>query len=156
VEMGLKVSWTVENVFEYVVGKSRGLRELRDRLLKSSASLTRQQQIEVGAFAFDKLNEMRGGIREKVITMLQDSIEEAEIADPTEEKVVMHGAFLIRKDLQSDFAAAAQKVADLLGEDYAVKVDGPWVPFSFVRRIELFETLTEESGTKERKREKAA
>ncbi len=156
VEMGLKVSWTLENVFEYVVGKSRELRELRDRLLRRSASLTRQQLIDMGALAYDKLKEMREGITEKVITMLQDSIEEAEIADPTEEKVVMHGAFLIRKDRQNDFAAAAQKVADLLGEDYAVKVDGPWVPFSFVRRIELFETLTEESGTKERKGEKAA
>ena len=156
VEMGLKVSWTVENVFEYVVGKSRELRELRDRLLRRSASLTRQQLIDMGALAYDKLKEMREGITEKVITMLQDSIEEAEIADPTEEKVVMHGAFLIRKDHQNDFVAAAQKVADLLGEDYAVKVDGPWVPFSFVRRIELFETLTEESGTKERKGEKAA
>ena len=146
VEMGLKISWTVGNVFEYVVGKNRELRELRDRLLKSSASLTRQQQIDVGAFAYGKLEETREGISEKVITMLQDSIEEAEIADPTEEKVVMHGAFLIRKDLQSDFAAAAQKVADLLGEDYAVKVDGPWVAFSFVRRIELFEV--KEKGEK--------
>ena len=146
VEMGLKISWTVGNVFEYVVGKNRELRELRDRLLKSSASLTRQQQIDVGAFAYGKLEETREGISEKVITMLQDSIEEAEIADPTEEKVVMHGAFLIRKDHQNDFAAAAQKVADLLGEDYAVKVDGPWVPFSFVRRIELFEV--KEKGEK--------
>ena len=146
VEMGLKISWTVGNVFEYVVGKSRELRELRDRLLKSSASLTRQQQIDVGTLVHGKLEETREGISEKVITMLQDSIEEAEIADPTEEKVVMHGAFLIRKDHQNDFVAAAQKVADLLGEDYAVKVDGPWVPFSFVRRIELFEV--KEKGEK--------
>ena len=146
VEMGLKVSWTVENVFEHVVGKSRELRELRDRLLRRSASLTRQQRIDIGAFAYDKLNELRGGITEKVITVLQDSVEEVEINQITEEKVVMHGAFLVRKDRQNDFAVAAQKVADLLGEDYAVKVDGPWVPFSFVRRIELFESVSEEAG----------
>jgi len=147
VEMGLKISWTVENVFEYVVGKSRELRELRNRLLRRAASLTRQQQIEVGAFAYDALNEMRGEITEKVITLLQDSVEEAETNQITEEKVVMHGAFLVRKDRQNDFAVAAQKVADLLGEDYAIKVDGPWVPFSFIRHIELFEVLNEEGGT---------
>ena len=147
VEMGLKISWTVENVFEYVVGKSRELRELRDRLLRRPASLTRQQQIEVGAFAYDKLNEMRGAITEKVITLLEDSVEELEINQITEEKVVMHGAFLVRKDRRNDFDAAAQKVADLLGEDYAIKVDGPWVPFSFIRHIELFEVLNEEGGT---------
>ena len=156
VEMGLKISWTVENVFEHVVGKSRELRELRDRLLRRPASLTRQQQIEVGAFAYDKLNEMRGAITEKVITLLEDSVEEVEINQITEEKVVMHGAFLVRKDRQNDFAAAAQKVADLLGEDYAVKVDGPWVPFSFVRRIELFEVVNEEDEANKGNGEKAA
>ncbi len=148
VEMGLKVSWAVENVFEYVVGKSRELRELRDRLLRRSASLTRQQRIDIGALVYDALNEMKGAITEKIITLVQDSVEELEINQITEEKMVMHGAFLVRKDRQNDFAAAAQKVADLLGKDYAVKVDGPWVPFSFVRRIELFEVVNEEGGTK--------
>ncbi len=156
VEMGLKISWTVENVFEHVVGKSRELRELRDRLLRRSASLTRQQQIEVGAFAYDKLNEMRGEITEKIITLVQDSVEEVEINQITEEKMVMQGAFLVRKDRQNDFAAAAQKVADLLSEDYAVKVDGPWAPFSFVRRIELFQVLNGEDEANEGKGEKAA
>ena len=146
VEMGLKVSWAVENVFEYVVEESSGLRHLRDKLLKSSASLTRQQRIDIGALAFDKLNEMRGGITEKVITLVQDSVEELEINQVTEEKMVMQGAFLVRKDRQNDFAASSQKVAELLGKDYAVKVDGPWVPFSFVRRIELFEV--KEKGEK--------
>ena len=156
VEMGLKVSWTVENVFEYVVGKSRGLRELRDRLLRRSASLTRQQRIDIGALAFDKLNEMRGELTEKALTLLEDSVEEVEINQITEEKMVMHGALLVRKDRQNDFAAAAQKVADLLGKDYAVKVDGPWAPFSFVRHIELFEVLNGEDEANKGKGEKAA
>lgn len=151
VEMGLRISWTVENVFEYVVGKSRELKNLRDRLLRSSASLTRQQQIEVGALAYDMLNEMRGQISEKVVTMLRDSTEEVEIKQLPEEKVVMLGSFLVRKDRRNDFEAAVQKVADDLGEDYAAKVDGPWVPFSFARRIELFEVLDEKDGTKEEK-----
>lgn len=149
VEMGLKISWTVENVFEYVAGKSRELRVLRDRLLHCAASLTRKQQIDIGALAYDKLNEMREEITEKVITLMQDSVEEVEINQIAEEKMVMRGAFLVRKDHQNDFAAVAQKVADLLGEDYAVKVDGPWVPFSFVRHINLFE----EGGTEEEKEE---
>lgn len=153
VEMGLKIFWTVENVFEYVVGKNRELKNLRARLLRNSVALTRQQQIDVGALTYDRLNEMRGEITEKVISMLQDSIEEVEIKQLTEEKVVMLGSFLVRKDRRHDFDAAARKVADLLGEDYAVKVDGPWVPFSFARRIELFEILGEEDGAKGEKGE---
>lgn len=156
VEMGLKVSWAVENVFEYVVEESSGLRHLRDRLLKRSASLTRQQRIDIGALVFDKLNEMKGGITEKALTLLEDSVEELEINQVTGEKMVMHGAFLVRKDRKNDFAAAAQKVADLLGEDYAVKVDGPWAPFSFIRRTELFQVLNGEDEANEGKGEKAA
>ena len=153
VEMGLKVSWTVKNVFEYVVEKNRELKNLRARLLRSSVSLTRQQQIDIGALAYEKLNEMRGEVTEKVIAVLQDSTEELEINELTEEKVVMLASFLISKDRRHDFDAATKKVADLLGEDYAVKVDGPWVPFSFARRIELFEILDEEDGAKKEKGE---
>ncbi|MBI2351528.1 MAG: GvpL/GvpF family gas vesicle protein, partial [Deltaproteobacteria bacterium] len=146
VEMGLRIFWTVENVFEYVVEKNRELKNLRERLLRNSASLTRQQQIDVGALIHDRLNEMREEITERVIRMLQGSIEEVEIKQFTEEKVVMLASFLISKDHQNDFDAAVQKIAGRLGEDYAVKVDGPWVPFSFVRRIELFEV--KEKGEK--------
>lgn len=155
VEMGMKIFWTVENVFEYVVEKNRELKNLRARLLRNSVSLTRQQQIDIGALTYDRLNEMRGEITEKVISMLQDSTEEVEIKQLTEEKVVMLGSFLVSKDRRSDFDAAAQKVADLLGKDYAIKVDGPWVPFSFARRIELFEVPDEEDGAKEEKGEGA-
>ena len=156
VEMGLKISWTVENVFEYVVEESSGLRHLRDRLLKSSASLTRQQRIDIGALVYDKLNEMKNAITEKAITLVQDSVEELEINQVTEEKMVMQGAFLVRKDRQNDFAASSQKVAELLGKDYVVKVDGPWAPFSFIRRIELFQVLNGEDEANEGKGEKAA
>ncbi len=155
VEMGVKIFWTVGNVFEYVVGKNRELKNLRARLLRDSVSLTRQQQIDVGALTYGKLNEMRGEITEKAIAVLQDSVEEVEIKQLTEEKVVMLGSFLVSKNRRNDFDAAAQKVADLLGEDYAIKVDGPWVPFSFARRIELFEVLDEEGGAKEEKGEGA-
>ncbi|MBI1910360.1 MAG: GvpL/GvpF family gas vesicle protein [Deltaproteobacteria bacterium] len=147
VEMGLKVCWAVENVFEYIIAKSREVRHLRDRVLRSSTPLTRQQRIDVGALVYDALTEARGEITEKVITCVQDSVEEVEINEITEQKMVMHGVFLVRKDRRNDFDAAAQKVADLLGEDYAIKVDGPWVPFSFIRHIELFEVLNEEGGT---------
>jgi len=87
---------------------------------------------------------------------VQDSVEELEINQVTEEKMVMHGAFLVRKDRQNDFAASSQKVAELLGKDYVVKVDGPWAPFSFIRRIELFQVLNGEDEANEGNGEKAA
>ena len=57
---------------------------------------------------------------------------------------------------QNDFAASSQKVAELLGKDYVVKVDGPWAPFSFIRRIELFQVLNGEDEANEGKGERAA
>ncbi len=151
VEMGLKISWNVENIFEYLVEKNHELRRQRDQLLSRFSSLTRQQQIDAGSLVYDKLNEMRGKITEKAIGMLQDSFEEVEFNQVTEAKVVMHCAFLIRKDRQEDFSVATERIAVLLGENYAIKVDGPWVPFSFVKRVELFEILNEEGGAREEK-----
>lgn len=54
VEMGLRVSWDVDNIFEYFVNTHPELRIARDRLLASGGQPTHQQKIEVGRM-FDRL-----------------------------------------------------------------------------------------------------
>jgi len=43
----------------------------------------------------------------------------------------------VRKEQQQHFTEQVEKVAGLMGEEYALKVDGPWVPFNFIAHIEL-------------------
>lgn len=139
VEMGLKVFWDVENIFEYFLNKDRELETLRNRVLHRRGSpLTRAEQIEVGAFFYDKMNKMRERVTEKVVAILKDSIVEVKIDKPTDEKMVMNGGCLVWKNRRKDFEGMVEKAAGFLGKDYALKIAGPWVPFYFVEHIKLF------------------
>ena len=59
VEMGLRVTWDVDNIFEYFVNTHPELRIARDRLLGSNCQPTQEQKIEVGRMFDGLLNDDR-------------------------------------------------------------------------------------------------
>ena len=54
VEMGLRVSWDVPNIFEYLVNIHAELRSARDRLMSARHEFTQEEKIELGRM-FDRL-----------------------------------------------------------------------------------------------------
>ncbi|HEV8715133.1 MAG TPA: GvpL/GvpF family gas vesicle protein [Candidatus Binatia bacterium] len=136
-EMGVQVFWQVDNLFEYLIQQDRGLKGLRDRLLQKSSSVTRQEQIEFGGRLRDKLQEARVRVSQRTMAPLQEVAVEAKVDEPTEEKMAMNGLFLVWKEQQQQFIAQVEKAAGFMGKEYALKVDGPWVPFNFIEHIEL-------------------
>lgn len=136
-EMGVQVFWQVDNLFEYLIQQDRALKGLRDRLLHRPSSVTRQEQIEFGGRLRDKLQDARERVSQKTVASLREVAVEAKVDEPTEEKMVMNGLFLVRKEQQQHFTKQVEKAAGLMGEEYTLKVDGPWVPFNFIEHIEL-------------------
>ncbi len=137
VEMGVKVSWELENVFEYLVRRDARVSDLRSRLQSEGSRVTRQQQIDLGGLVKDLLERAREDVSEKVAEHLEDVTVEVKLNDCTEDKMAMNGLFLIRKDEKEEFLARIDQLTGLLGEEYVVNAAGPWVPFSFVQRLEL-------------------
>jgi len=137
VEMGVQVLWQVDNLFEYLIQQDRTLKGLRDRLLHRPSSVTRQEQIEFGVRLRDKLQEARMRMSQKVTAYLQEVAVEIKVAEPIEEKMALNGLLLVKKEQQDDFLRKVERMAGLVGDEYALKVDGPWVPFNFLEHIEL-------------------
>jgi len=137
VEMGVQVFWQVDNLFEYLIQQDRTLKGLRDRLLHRPSSVTRQEQIEFGVRLRDKLQEARMRMSQKVTAYLQEVAVEIKVAEPIEEKMALNGLLLVKKEQQDDFLRKVERMAGLVGDEYALKVDGPWVPFNFLEHIEL-------------------
>ncbi|MGC8642540.1 MAG: GvpL/GvpF family gas vesicle protein, partial [Isosphaeraceae bacterium] len=48
VEMGLRVTWDVANIFEYMIGLHEELRSLRDRIFRGGRTPTQDDKIELG------------------------------------------------------------------------------------------------------------
>lgn len=136
-EMGVQVFWQVDNLFEYLIQQDRTLKGLRDRLLHRPSSVTRQEQIEFGGRLRDKLQEARIRMSQKVTAHLQEVAVEIKVAEPLEEKMALNSLFLVKKEQQDDFLWKVEKMAGLVGDEYTLKVDGPWAPFNFIEHIEL-------------------
>lgn len=137
VEMGVKVFWEVDNLFDYFVKSDAELRSLRDRIFSRQSPPTTLELIKLGGFVSDRMNARKEAVSQKVVSALHRASVEEKLDEPSEEKMVMSGWFLVGKERQKDFEQIVNEAASLLGEAYAVKVNGPWVPFNFVEHIEL-------------------
>ena len=133
VEMGLKVWWDAENLFEYFIEHDKSLKALRDRL-KARGSVSKMEQINFGHLFQDKMDRARGRITDRVLAALPPA--EVKLEDIHEDSMVTNVMLLIKKDLWDQSEDAVDAFAESLGE-YRLKLDGPWPPFSFVDRVEL-------------------
>lgn len=135
IEMGLRLWWEVDNLGEYFLQGDPELKSLRDQLLRKPGGLTRMEQLNFGSYFHDRMNLAREQIAKEVLATLPAG--EAKLEEITEEKMVMNAALLVAGERQAEVEKAVGKIPDWLGEGYRIKLDGPWVPFSFVQALEL-------------------
>jgi hypothetical protein len=136
-EIRVKVSWAVDNLSAYILESDEELRRFRDWLRSRGSPPSRQEQIELGGRVYNRLNARRQAVSQLVLRSLRQTSVESRVDDPTEDHVVSTAAFLVAHHQRAGFEEAVTKMADLLGSEYAVKIDGPWPPFSFVTHLDL-------------------
>ena len=136
VEMGLRVSWDVPNIFEYFVTLHEDLRETRDRIFGARREPTQDDKIELGRM-FDRiLNEERETLSERVETALSPIAAELKQNRVRSEREVMNLACLVARDRLESFEAAVFEAARLFDDSFTFDYNGPWAPHSFVE-VEL-------------------
>jgi len=132
VEMGLRVSWDVGNIYEYFVSSHPILREMRDRLVNEGDSASRDEKIELGRL-FDRLvNDERQKHTERVTEVLQNYCEEVTSNSPKKEREVMNLACLVDREAQSEFEKGVFDASKLFNNDFLFDYNGPWAPHNFV------------------------
>ena len=133
VEMGLRVTWDVPNIFEYFVHTHVELRVARDTFLGTHRAPTQEDKIEVGRM-FDRL---LSGDREEYASRVEDILLPAcfEIKrnPPKNEREVMNLACLVgRQESQMTFEAAIFEAARMFDNNFTFDFNGPWAPHNFV------------------------
>jgi hypothetical protein len=132
IEMGLRVSWDVANIYEYFVGTHPLLREARDRLLEQGDSAARDEKIEVGRMFDHLVSEAREQYTEQVLEVMRGYCEEVAASPVKKEKEVMNLACLIERDAQDEFERGVFEASKLFNNDYLFDYNGPWAPHNFV------------------------
>jgi hypothetical protein len=135
VEIGLKINWDVEDVFQYFIDKDAELRSLRNRLMSGHKLLSRKDMIDFGGRFHDRMNQARNHITRTVLAALPPA--EVRVEDIRNDSMVTNATLLIEKELRKQLEDAVDGLGKSMGDDYSLKLDGPWPPFSFVDRLEL-------------------
>jgi len=133
VEMGLKVNWDVEDVFQYFIRKDQKLRIIRDQIMSGDKS--RKNLIDFGGYFHERMDKDREQITEKVLAALPPG--EARVEDIHDDNMIANMTLLIGKDFRKQLEDAIDELGKSMGNEYSFQLDGPWPPFSFVDHLEL-------------------
>jgi hypothetical protein len=132
VEMGLKILWDVDNIFEYFVSRDRELRDFRDGIFGRSRQPTQGEKIALGRLFERKLNMERARHTERAVKVLSDYTVDTRVNPPIHEKMVMNGVFLVEKGKERPFVEAVHRVAALFDGNFGFDYSGPWAPHNFI------------------------
>lgn len=131
-EMGLKVTWDVPNIFEYIVGIHPELTSARDGLLRTNREPTQQEKIEIGRMFEEILSLDRERHTDKVEQVLASRCFEIKQNKCRNENEVMNLSCLVGRNLMDEFEAGVFEAASHFDDNFAFDFNGPWAPHNFV------------------------
>lgn len=132
VEMGLRVTFDVPNIFEYFVDTHPELRAARDRFFAGHREPSHDDKIEVGRLFDRLLTEDRETHAERVEESLTPHCVDIKRNKPRNEREVVNLACLVACERQEEFEAAVFEAAKYFDNSYAFDYSGPWPPHNFV------------------------
>jgi len=131
IEMGVKLSWSVDNIFLYFVRRDRELREMRDRAFRDREP-SALEKIEIGG-RFEALLKRD---REQCANALGNAFSrvacEVSSLAPRSDKTVCEIALLIERTAIAEFEAALRQAAAGFDQHFTLEYSGPWPAYSFV------------------------
>lgn len=132
VEMGLKVIWDVENIFEFMVRTHRVLELFRDNIFLKPTGATHEEKIELGSMFDAILNQEREKHTATLQGILKSCCSEIKTSKPKDEKTVMKLACLVEKTKMKQFENGVFEAAKVFDDNFAFDFNGPWAPYNFV------------------------
>ncbi len=132
VEMGLKVTWDVENIFEFMVRTHRTLELFRDNVFLKPTGATQEEKLELGKMFEAILRQEREKHTATVQDILKPFCHEIKTNKPPDEITVMKLACLVEKVKLDQFEQGVFEAAKEFDDNYAFDFNGPWAPHNFV------------------------
>lgn len=131
-EMGLRVSLKVPNIFDYFAQTHPELRALRDRSFAGGREATQDEKVELGRLFSQLLSTTRDTYADKVESVVGKQCFETKHNKPRDEREVMNLACLIGRDAQGRFEEAIVEAAAAFDDNFCFDFNGPWPPHNFV------------------------
>ncbi len=132
VEMGLRVSWDVDNIFDYFINTHPELRQARDEYFTGPREPSQEDKLELGRLFENLLQEDRENYTNDVEQIIGPYCHEIKHGKCRNEKDVMNLACLVDRDAESRFEKGVLKAANKFDNNFIFDYNGPWAPHNFV------------------------
>lgn len=133
VEMGLRVTWDVPNIFEYFIDIRPELKAARGRFFGRHSGPSRDDKIELGRMFDGILQEERTEHTGYVRSVLLEYCEQIAENKCAKEADVMNLACLVERKGLDRFEEGVFQAAEHFNNNFAFDFNGPWAPHNFVR-----------------------
>ena len=141
-EMTLGLSWTVQNIFEFIVRLDPELRALRDRVFRDREP-SMNEKLQVGSMFEATLNRYRERINAALIAAFAGIVHDVVHKPPRHEQSICQAALLVDRTAVDEFGRRVQAAGRMFDSNYALDYSGPWPPYSFVKlRLQAERTPT--------------
>lgn len=132
VEIGFRVAWNVDDLFQHFVDHHEELRETRDEYFQGGdREPTRQEKVHLGELFEEILNAQRAAHQERVEGRLLEVADQIHAEDCREETDVMRLACLVERDRVGDMEDAVYDTAEQFQDHFVFKYTDPTAPYTF-------------------------
>jgi gas vesicle protein len=131
-EFGLKVNWDRESVLTEVERDYEEIRRLKAEIETNQQSSTYFARMQLGRLVEQALAEKSEAYVREIYEALQDSVIASRSNKVIGDRMIMNGAFLVARDMASQFDKAVQEIGKRFEGKLSWKYTGPWPPYNFV------------------------
>ncbi|SMC70979.1 Gas vesicle synthesis protein GvpL/GvpF [Desulfocicer vacuolatum DSM 3385] len=132
VEMGMRISYDVPNIFEYFISTDSEIRAARDQYFGGNREPSQEAKLELGRMFNRQLNANREEYTNQVIEILDDYCDDIKENKCRNEQEVTSLACLINRSDQKRFEEGVFESARHFDNNFSFEYNGPWSPHNFV------------------------
>ncbi len=132
VEMGMRVSYDVPNIFEYFIATNSEIRAARDKFFGGHREPSQEAKLELGRMFDRQLNDNREEYTNQIIDILDEYCDDIKENKCRNENEIMNLACLINRSDQKRFEEGVFESARLFDNNFSFEYNGPWAPHNFV------------------------
>ena len=135
VELGLKVFWREERLFQEIVEEYPDIRRLRDATAGKSAEAAHYERIRLGEMVAEAIKRKRESEAELLLNRLSPAAYKCRSNPVLGEKMVLNAAFLVDRAGEDEFAASIGALDSEMADRRVFKYIRPAPPYNFVNLI---------------------
>jgi len=132
VEVGLRVDFLEQAVFQQIVADNPELRRRSEQLKRRPPSETYYEQIDLGRQVEERLGQLRADLADRLSQRLTPLAEQIIRHKSSEDMSIFNAAILVRRDQEAALFAEVQRLEAEVGEKITMKYLSPVPPYNFV------------------------